>query len=508
MKRIIYLLMIALTAGFVFSCSKDFLDVPVQGQVTPDTDPALAEKLVTGVYNALLNGSAFGGQGDIHGISFITLTEIISDNADKGSTPSDQPAIAEIDRLELSPTNNFISAVWTGYFNGIARANQALTALEKSTIETATKDRYTGEVKFLRAYFYFNLVRWFGKVPKVLRVATDANDANNDAAFQTRASVDEIYALIIEDLKAAADVLPLRRQTQVGRISKGTAQALLAKVYLYQKDWQKAYDLATEVINSGQYSLVSNYEMLWRQAGDNNSETIFEVQTGQFNNTDFGVHGYCVWQGPRVGPAGGWTDLGYGFNNPTVNLISKYEAGDLRKEPTIIFIDNSGTHKGTILFDGYRIPSSDSVRNLYYNYKAYHSEDKNVENFLGNRDNKQKNLHILRLADVILIAAEAANELGNSGEATALLDQIRNRAGLPGTTAGGKDGLRDAIYLERRIELAMEHDRWFDLIRTGRAKEAMAADGKNFIENKNELLPVPSLQIALSGGKLDQNPGY
>lgn len=508
MKNLIYILLASISIVFFNSCSKDFLNVPVQGQITPDADPALAEKLVNGVYNSLLNGSAFGGQGDIHGISFISLTEIISDNSDKGSTASDQPAIAEIDRLELSPTNNFIAAVWSGYYNGIARANQALVALENSKIDATTKERFQGEVKFLRAYFYFNLVRWFGKVPKILRVAKDASDANSDPEFQTRASVDEIYGLIIEDLQNAANSLPLRKLTATGRINQGTAKALLSKVYLYRKEYQKAYDMAMDVINSGQYSLVSDYNILWRQVGDNSSETIFEVQTGQYNNTDFGVHGYCVWQGPRVGSKGGWDDLGYGFNDPSTSLASTYENEDLRKNATIIFIDTSNTHRGTILYDGYRIPSSDTIQNLFYNYKAYHSENKNVENYLGNRDNKQKNLHLLRLADVILIAAESTNELGNSGEASILLDQIRNRAGLPGTTASGKEAIRAAIWKERRVELAMEHDRWFDLIRTGQVKSAMEANGKIFTENKNELLPIPSLQIALSGGKLEQNPGY
>ncbi|HQW10617.1 MAG TPA: RagB/SusD family nutrient uptake outer membrane protein [Saprospiraceae bacterium] len=507
-KQLISILFVFLSSMYFISCSKDFLNVPVQGQITPDSDPALAEKLVNGVYNSLLNGEAFGGQGDIHGISFITLTEIISDNADKGSTPSDQPGIGDIDNLNLSPTNNFIAAVWTGYFNGIARANQALAALDKSNIDDKTKQKYIGEVKFLRAYFYFNLTRWFGKLPKILRVAVDATDANTNPTFQTRVSVDEIYALIIEDLQAGIENLPLRSGTAVGRISKGTAQALLAKVYLYKKDWQKAYDLANEVINSGQYNLVTDYTKLWRQEDDNSTETIFEVQTGQNNNTDFGVQGYCVWQGVRVGGKGGWSDLGYGFNNPSVNLINSYEPDDIRKSSTIIFIDQSAEHHGTVLFDGFRVPSADSVQNLYYNYKAYHSENKNVERFLGNRDNKQKNLHLLRLGDVILMAAESANELDNQGEAADRLNQIRSRVGLANTTASGKSALREAIYKERRVELAMEHDRWFDLIRTGKAKEAMTANGKTFVEGKNELLPIPSLQIALSGGKLDQNPGY
>lgn len=497
-----------LTMMATWSCTKDFLDVPVQGQATADSDPDVADKLVTGVYNSLLNGSAFGGVGDIHGISFVSATIIMTDDADKGSTTSDQPGIAELDNFTHTPTNGFVAALWNGYFNGIARANQALKALETAKIDDAQRARFQGEVRFIRAYYYFNLVRFFGGVPKVLKVPLDATEANSDPVYQTRASEDEIYALIIEDLSFAIENLPLRSGIQVGRASKGAAQGMLAKVHLTRKNWQDAFTFSTEVINSGQYALLSKYEQIWRQVGDNSSESIFEVQTGQFNNSDYGVEGYCVWQGPRVGGLGGWRDLGFGFNNPTPNLVNTYEAGDPRKDATIIFIDNSGEHKGTILFDGYRIPSKDSVQNLYYNYKAYHSEDMEVESFLGNRDKKQKNLHILRLADVILMAAEAANELGNTGEAMNYLNLVRQRVGLTDSPASSQSDIREAIYHERRVELAMEHHRWFDLVRTGRAAQVMMAAGKNFVEHKHELLPIPALQIALSGGLLQQNPGY
>lgn len=506
--KINYIGILALTMIFFNGCSKDFLDVPIQGQATPDSDPAIAEKLVTGVYNSLLAGSAFGGIGDVHGISFVTATIIMTDDADKGSTASDQPNIAAIDNFEHTSTNNFVAALWTGNYNAIAKANQALKALETAPIQDALKTQYQGEVRFLRAYFYFNLVRYFGGVPKVLKVPVDANEANSDPIYQTRASLDEIYSLIREDLNFAIQNLKLRSQSQVGRANKGAAQALLAKVELTTKNWHNAYNLCQEVINSGQYSLMPKYEDIWRQVGDNSVESIFEVQTGQFNNSDFGVDGYCVWQGPRVGGVGGWRDLGFGFNNPTQNLVDEYEPGDKRKDATIIFIDNSGTHKGTILFDGYRIPSQDSVQNSRYNYKAYHSENKEIESFFGNRDRKAKNIHLLRYGDLLLMAAESANELGNTGEAATYLNMIRERVNLPATTASSQFAMREAVYHERRVELAMEHDRWFDLVRTGRAAKVMKPLKPSFTEGKNELLPIPALQIALSGGKLLQNPGY
>jgi len=510
MKRILKILITLFALIMVVgACSKDFLDVPVQGQATTATDPNLAQNLVTGVYNSLLAGEAFGGSGgDVHGISFITATNIISDDAEKGSTVADQPNIGAIDNFTVTSTNNFVAALWSGYYSGIAKSNQAVGALNIAAIDQTIKNQLLGEVRFIRAYYYFNLVRLFGKVPAVLRVPKDAQDANTDPKFQTRASVDTIYKIIQQDLQFAVNNLPVRNKIGVGHIAKGTAQTLLAKTYLYQKNWQQVLDLTQEIISSGQYNLVSDYSTIWRQVGDNNIESIFEVETGQFNNGDLGVNGYSTWQGPRVGGKGGWTDLGFGFGTPSLNLVNAYEPEDKRKAPTIITIDQSSKYVGSVLFDGFRIPSADSVQNLYYNYKAYHSENKNVESFLGNRDQKQKNLHILRYAEVLLMNAEVANELGQPGNAITQLNKVRTRAGLLGTKATSLTDLRNAIWNERRLELALEHDRFFDLVRTGRAAQVMQTIGKNFVAGKHELLPVPSLQIALSGGKLDQNNGY
>ncbi len=507
-KQILLKILLPTLVFLIQACSPDFLDVAVQGKGTAATDPDLAANLVVGVYNSLLSGDAFGG-GDTHGIAFISATNIMADDADKGSTAQDQIGIiGELDNFTQTPTNTFVASLWSGYFSGIAKCNQALKALETSLVDESIKNRWIGEVRFIRGYYYFNLVRLYGGVPLVLRVPASAEDANTDPKFQTRATAAEIYTTIIEDLQFAADHTPLRNATEKGRINKGTAQSLLAKVYLYEKNWQKVFELTSQVISSGQYALLPDYEKIWREAGNNSSESIFEIQTGVFNNSDFGVNGYCVWQGPRVGGKGGWTDLGFGFCTPNEQFVNSYETGDKRRLATVIEIDRSSEHKGTVLYDGFRIPSSDSVQNFYYNYKAYHSENKNIESFLGNRDNKQKNIHLLRFADVLLMHAEAANNLGQTGVAQDELNRIRTRAGLPNTTATGGKELQEAIWKERRYELAMEHDRFFDLVRQGTVATAMAKVGKVFVTGKNELLPVPALQIELSGNKLSQNPGY
>ncbi len=487
----------------VLSCSDDFLDIKVQGGVTTQTDPNLARKLVTGVYNSLLQGDAFGN-GDVHGWGFISVTSIISDDADKGSTPGDQVVpIGDIDNFTLTPTNRFCESLWSGHYNSIGAANQALKALEVAAIDVTERNALIGEVRFIRGYIYFNLVRMFGGVPLVLRVPDDASDANTDPAFQTRANISVVYDSIKRDLQFAVDHLPLKSASVRGHVNKGTAQSMLAKVHMYRDEWQQVFELTDAVIQSGQYDLVDDYATIWRQVGDNNIESIFEIQTGEFNNENLDIDNYTISQGPRVGGSGGWDDLGYGFNNPSATLLGAYEPGDLRKDGTVIAIDNSGTHIGTTLWDGFRIPSSDSVQNLFYNYKAYTSRD--MENFARPASkNRPKNIRILRYADVLLMNAEAGLKVG-LGDPDARVNEVRLRAGL-----SPKSGIIiNDVWQERHIEFAMEHDRFWDIVRQGRAAQVMIAAGKtNFVAGKHELLPIPNSQILLSGNKLVQNPNY
>jgi starch-binding outer membrane protein, SusD/RagB family len=503
MKKLVYINLCLFSLLAIWSCGDDFLDVPVQGGVTTSNDPKLAGKLVTGVYNSLLQGDSWG-QGDTHGFAFVSVTNIISDDADKGSTASDQAVpVGDIDNFTITPTNKFCETLWSGHYNGIGAANQALSALKTADIDDSTKLRLIAEVRFLRGYFYFNLVRMFGGVPLVLRIPENTKDANTDPAFQTRASVQTVYDSLKVDLQFAVDHLPGRSAATVGHATKGAAQALLAKVYMYQGDWSKVSELTSAVIQSGRYNLLPDYATIWRQAGDNSSESIFEIETGKYNNANFKIDNYTVSQGPRSGGKGGWNDLGWGFNNPTVNLINAYEPNDKRKEATVLFIDNSGTHKGTILWDGMRIPSSDSVQNLYYNYKAYTSTSKEAYPNVADKD-RPKNIKILRYADVLLMHAEAALHTG-IGDPINDIKLIRERAGLLPKGAVTIDD----VWQERRLELAMEHDRFWDLVRQGRAAQVMQAAGKtNFVAGKHELLPIPSSQIQLSGGQLTQNPGY
>lgn len=489
----------ALLTGAI-GCS-NYLDVKPQGQIDQDAaaqDPATAQNLVIGVYNTMW-------EGNMHGFSYVGMTNIASDDADKGSNPDDgKPTYGALDNLTMDPNVSNLNDVWSGYYLGIARANQAEAALEAGSLEETLKNQLLGEVRFLRAYFYFNLVRFFGSVPKIDKVLTPAEASS--ATYQTKASPDTIYQFIISDLEFALTHLAIKgaATTAVGRATKGAAAGLLSKVMLYRQNWARAYSLSDSIVKQsvGSYGLLDNYADIWRTTGANSIETIFEVQTGVNAACNAAIASYSECQGPRAGGKYGWADLGFGFGTPSQSLMDEYEANDKRTAATVIFI----TPTGTFLWDGFRVPSQDSVQNSRYNYKAYHSQLK--EPFCGDRGRMPKNLRVLRYGEILLIHAEAALATGRPGEALDDLNALRSRAGvLPLTSVD-----RHTIWHERRVELAMEHDRFFDLIRQnevepGTAAAAFAKHGKTF-EDRNKVFPIPKAQIDLSQGNLVQNTGY
>jgi hypothetical protein len=295
-------------------------------------------------------------------------------------------------------------------------------------------------------------------------------------------------------------------------VTKGAAQALLSKVYLYQENWQEAYNLSKAVMNSGKYDLASDYASVFREVGANNIESVFEIQTGPYAaqtltglSCDAISKNYSNFQGPRgtftSQTVGGKTysagDLGFGLNTPSANLASAYEADDSRKNGTIIFTSATAT---TTLWDGFVLPARPLVVNERYNYKGYHSPFLETEscNGINDKDNKPKNIRVIRYAEVLLINAEAATHIG--ADAMTPLAKVRLRAGLNTTSATTAD-----IWKERRMELAMEGDRFFDLVRTKQATTVLNGLGKPFVTGKHELFPIPQQQRDLSGGRLTQN---
>lgn len=518
MKYKILIIALFATVMLAESCKKSFLDVAAQGQIDEAAvlkDPAAAQNLVTGVYNSLYQGGF--GPTTLGFLYFVTVEEA-SDDADPGSIPGDNAGGEKIDGFTADANVFYFDNLWRGYYVGINQANKALDILNKASFDAAIVKRLKGEVSYLRGMYYFNLVRLFGGVPKIVTIP-GVKDFQSDSLV-TRVSKEEIYTLIISDLQFAVDNLPVKGNgnTQVGRANKAAAEGMLAKVYMYQQNWQKVYDLTADVVSSGLYSLVKNkadtltdFNVIFRErasgnvGGNNNTESVFEVQTGVNVGENAVSPLYSNGQGPRG--KGGWDDLGFGWNTPSLDLANAYEAGDTRKTGTIIFVQptvNAGGagNTGTTLWDGFRIPSQDSVANQRYNYKGYSSVTGETPQTSGSKDTKPKNIRVMRYAEILLMNAEAAVKL--SKDALTPLNMIRNRAGLSSLSVATVND----VWKERRAELAMEQDRFFDLVRQGRAGQVLRALGKPFVDGKHEVFPIPQAEIDLSNGKLKQNPGY
>ena len=470
----LYFLLISFCC-FQSSCTDDFLEIDAN-QITADAiteDQAI--ELVNGIYNIFLSWQ-------VSSFSWNAITSISSDDADKGSDPGDTGSDKHLfDALAHDPTSISVSEVWEGHFNGIQRANQAINRIHPfDDLDSDLKARLIGEAKFLRALLYFRLVQTFGGVPLI----TETPDINSPLEeLLSRSTKEETFLFIENDLIEAISVLPEKStypDIQLGRATKGAAKALLAKVSMYQDKWDKVLNLTNEIILSGEYSLTSNYEDIWKEIGENNQESIFEIQAkGELPSV--GVDKYSLTQGARG--QGGW---GWGFNVPSENLLNSYELNDTRRDATIIF-------RGETLYDGRYVP--ETVVNSMYNQKAYSSS------FTEN-EQTGKNIRILRFAEVLLMNAEAASQLG--GDIAGPLNQVRIRAGLePLSNPSQLD-----VWNERRWELAFEHDRYFDLVRQGRASEVLQSLGIPFIIGKHELFPIPQVQISLSDGILQQNPGW
>lgn len=427
---------------------------------------------------------AYGMHTDFsYAFSFLGITDMISDNSNKGSSPTDTGNDKRaLDELTFTSSSSSIRDMWTRWYKTIGRASLAIEYTQDYSMSNENlRARLIGESKFIRALNYFWLVRSFGDVP--------IQDAENLASLSIRVPVAEVYAYIEQDLNDAIAALPLKSQytsSDLGRATKGAAQSLLAKVYLYQEKWQEAADMANTVISSGEYELEPDYATVWRESTENGSESIFEIQArGEI--IQHGIQQYSQTQGAR-GPSG-W---GWGFNTPSENLLNAFneENDSIRRDATIIF-------RGETLFDGRVIDPG--VENPRYNEKAYSRDN------AGDGDG-DKNMRVLRFAEVLLIQAEALNELGQSAAALVPLNRVRGRVSLPEVTLTDQGALRLAIYKERRLELAMEHDRWFDLLRTGRAAEIMTALGLPF-EPKHELFPIPNDQLIQTPDMM-QNPGW
>lgn len=473
------------TAGVVSSCSSDYLDLKPEGRPTVGEVPIGGfEAQAFGLYSTLRT------QGGIADFTKIWVSIIRSDDSNKGSSESDGANDGNVfDRFAYVPTNGHITSTWNGHYKLIFDANELINdALESGDTSQGTLTNIA-EAKAIRAYAYFELRRNYGEVPVILKSIDNPQDE-----IAPKNTVAEVDAQIEKDFTEAIESLPVQWPSAYwGRATKGMAQAYLAKLYLYQRNWSKALELTEAVIGSGAYSLNSSYDKEFSKEGNNSRESVFEVQKTYDYPTKY-TNNFYESQGVRG--SGEW-DLGWGFNVPSEDFVAAYEAGDLRKKTTIL---ESGKPD---IYGIKTLPDSPPLAQKYWNGKAYTLPSE--REFYAQNKNHWENIKFMRYADVLLMAAEAANEIGQTSKAATYLNQVRVRAGLSNTTASGQLAMRDAIKHERRVEFGMEFERFYDLVRWGDAITVLASKGYT---DRNKYLPIPQEAIDKSQGILTQNPNY
>lgn len=484
---------IALSGMLILSSCSDFMDDNPQGYLTQESFPTTESDalLATNAAYVTVRNWNYNSGG-------FPILDIMSDDALKGSNPNDGlNTVGPYNNFTIIPTQDGLDRWWTSLYEGIKRANVVIEKVPAIKMPENLKQRYLAEARFLRGLYYFDLVRAWGGVPLVTVTIPPLE--------VPRASQSDIYQLIEDDLLFAVQNLPAKGSysaNDVGRASNGAAKALLAKVYLFQKDFINAEKYALEVIQSGEYNLEPNFIDANGKNGEHGIESIFEV--GAMENESALGNQYANTQGVRGNPNRGW-----GFNRPTLNLRNSFEDGDARLKGTII--DLGDVLDGITIAGDATTPDQtyDENGNLIevecYNRKVWIPGSSTDTQFGHNR-------RLIRFADVLLMAAEALNENNKPGEALIHLNRVRERARngnvgiLPDITETGQDALRGLILKERRHELALEGQRFWDLVRTGKAAQVLGPNG--FVTGKHELMPIPQNEIDISKGVLIQNPNW
>src|ERR1700744_5011017 len=486
-RNFLTLLTVAFTAVSIMvnsGCKKSFLDPQPQGAlpaVQLYKDATGASQGINAIYSQL-------GAWAETAFPALAIESMGGDEVQKGSTPGDSPAIGYYHPFpQTGSENGFDDTFWDGQYAEISLCNQAIDSIPLINMDATLRSRYVAEAKFVRAYQYFRLARAYGAVPLRLHYPKTAADFNIP-----RTPVAQIWAQVESDLNDAASVLPQTYSgLDVGRATKGAAWALHAKVAMYEGKWADVLTYTNDVIGEGIYSLFPDFEKSFREVNENNAEEIFEIQNANVEaNPAASYSQYSQVQG--IAPTYGW-----GFNCPTSALVAAFETGDPRLNATILFAGGTSA-------EGDEVPGlSNGHVDTMYNYKSYVPFSDLILN--GNPGAGQ-DVRVLRYADVLLMNAEANNNQGNSAAALTSLEKVRARARgtnagvLPQVTTTDKTALQLAIWHERQVELAMESDRFFDVVRQGRAPALFA--NRHFKAGKNELQPLPVSEIVLSGGLL------
>jgi hypothetical protein len=491
-----------------FSCTKFLDDVPKTSLTTGNSYNTAndIEAALNGVYN-LFYGS------DYYQWEYVMISDVGSDNAYPGG--GNEETFFEYDRHTLPASNHHNYVNWGALYRGIARANILLDKVSVVTdpaLTTERKNQIIGEASFLRAFHYYQLVKNYGGVPLEL----SSNTADPIATRKARSTEKEVYDQIVKDLEVAVSKLPDAYGSSASinkvRATKGAANAMLAKVWAQRsdRDYAKVLTYCNAVISGGGgYSLVSNYANLFDGAHYFNTESILEIpfEEGNWSASSWGVELYLA-------PEDGWQK----YCVPSKDLVAAYDTqGDnIRKNANILFMTRDVNGDKISWADENWNPCKDSTIGIPFNYKQKHAGG------WASGDN----YYLLRLADILLLKAEAQNETGATSAAIATLNIVRARVGLTGLSTGlSQSAAKTAILNERRLELAFEGQRWDDLVRTGTAVSTMNALNENTytclvnvpsapvkmnyttVTTNRLILPIPQLEID-ANPNLTQNPGY
>lgn len=427
----------------------------------------------------------------------LAMSNYTTPDAEKGSTPSDGGSVAEFKSMSYTTENAQIEDFYKTCYKCVTFSNEAIALINTlPESEDAVKNRYLAEAMFLRSVMYYRLAQAFGGVSYIDKVLAVGEQ------IPARSSREEIWAHCETDLLWAIPHLPTRMALKAsgnsGRATQNAARAVLAKVYLYQQKWENVLAQTNSIIASGDNNLSTAYPDIFVETHEYGPESIFEVYCDEKPDDKI----YMGSQYGQVQGIRGVPNLGWGFNAPSQALMNAYEEGDPRKTATVIA-------NGDVL-DG-RTVKADAAGYKFFNKKVYTpASERGVFGRHPFAQGQWVNIRVIRYADVLLMHAEAACESDKTDDAIAKLEMVRNRARggnsevLPKITNTNKKELRKKIRFERRIELALEWERFYDLVRWDEAKSVIP----NFVEDKHELFPIPQKQIELSGGVLTQNPGY
>lgn len=549
MKKIV-ILFIGVALG---ACSEDnFLQEEPIGELNPEQtlDPANVEGVIISAYS-ILNGQIDEATNAFNSpASNWSFGDVLSDDAYKGGGGTgDQNQIHQMEIYNTDPTIIDIQRKWLALYEGVNRANQAIRLLNASeAFDTDLKVQRLGEMRFLRGHFYFELKKIYNQIPYLDETAASLEDYN---VSNTALSSEQLWQKVEEDFQAAFTALP-DTQADPGRPTKIAAQAYLTKTYIFQEKWAEASAAADEVINSGQYSLMENFRAVFLPENDNGPEVIFAIQHSINDGSPRNFNGSI---GDRLNPPGGPFYPQYGFHRPTQNLINAFKTNadglpvldnmDVTEDDFVDpRLDHTTARPGIPYLDLDSLYRESWARDLA-TYGPYGPKKRVVS---ANSSSylpvwpyvNALNYYVIRYADLLLWKAEAAIELGDLETGRQYINQVRERAmnseyvmTLDGSTTAANYLIQPyasfanyneaitALRTERRLELAHEGHRFFDLVRWGIAAEVINdylevertrrthLAGAQFEVGKHEYMPIPQAQIDLVGDDLiDQNPGY